>query len=152
MTLTSPRAGAVKSWRVRSSWRSLEAHGLPPSRSRFNPRQAQPAADRHACQKAEAPVINNSAALASCFGAAEDQDCTTGDTEERRMSSTKEAPISGHIEARIAKIQQMTLEEITAFTSTMMTEIITEKVTPREARAIDRAVRKRLQAIEQALR
>jgi hypothetical protein len=68
------------------------------------------------------------------------------------MSSRKVAPLSARTEARIAKIEQMTLEEITAFTSRMMTEIITEKVTPREARAIDRAVGKRLKAIEQELR
>ncbi|HEY6732592.1 MAG TPA: hypothetical protein VI256_02160 [Roseiarcus sp.] len=68
------------------------------------------------------------------------------------MSSRKVTPLSARTESRIAKIEQMTLEEITAFTSRMMTEIITEKVTPREARAIDRAVGKRLKAIEQALR
>jgi hypothetical protein len=68
------------------------------------------------------------------------------------MSSRKEAPISGRAESRITKIEQMTLQEIPAFTSTMMTEIITEKVTLREARAIDRAVGKRLKAIEQGLR
>ena len=52
---------------------------------------------------------------------------------------------------RIAKIEQM-IEEITALTSRMMTEIITEKVTPKEARAIDRAVGKRLKVIEQDLK
>ena len=46
----------------------------------------------------------------------------------------------------------MTIEEITALTSRMMTEIITEKVTPKEARAIDRAVGKRLKVIEQDLK
>jgi hypothetical protein len=34
----------------------------------------------------------------------------------------------------------------------MMTEIITGKVTPKEARAIDRAVGKRLKVIEQDLK
>jgi hypothetical protein len=57
--------------------------------------------------------------------------------------------VRGRDRARIAKIEHMTFEEITVFTSKMMIEIITVKVTPREARAIDRAVGKRAKAIEQ---
>jgi hypothetical protein len=68
------------------------------------------------------------------------------------MRSKKVAPLSAGTEARLAKIEQMTLEEVTAFTSRMMTEITTGKVTLSEARAIDRAVGKRLKAIEQELR
>jgi hypothetical protein len=68
------------------------------------------------------------------------------------MRSNKVAPLSVGIEERLAKLEQMTLEEITAFTSRMMTEIATGKVTLREARAIDRAIGKRLRTIEQALR
>jgi hypothetical protein len=68
------------------------------------------------------------------------------------MRSEKVAPLSAVTDPRIAKIEQMTLEEITAFTSRMMTEIITGKVTPKEARAIDRAVGKRLKVIEQDLK
>jgi hypothetical protein len=59
---------------------------------------------------------------------------------------------SANIEGLTAQIEQMTLEEISALTSKMTTEVITGKVTSREARAIDHAVGKRLMAIERDLR
>jgi hypothetical protein len=99
-----------------------------------------------------AVVFHNLGSAASCFGPAEDQYRTARDTEEQRMRSEKVAPLSAATDPRIAKIEQMTLEEITAFTSRMMSEIITEKVTPKEARVIDRAVGKRLKVIEQNLK
>jgi len=46
----------------------------------------------------------------------------------------------------------MTLDQIAAFQSRMLTEITTGRITPREASAIDRALGKRLNAIEQELR
>jgi hypothetical protein len=114
--------------------------------------EAQPAAASEPSPAASAVVFHNLGGAASCFGPAEDQYRTTRDTEEQRMRSEKVAPLSAVTDPRIAKIEQMTLEEITAFTSRMMTEIITGKVTPKEARAIDRAVGKRLKVIEQDLK
>ena len=56
------------------------------------------------------------------------------------------------LDARIAQIDQMTLEELAALSSGMATEVVTGKVMPREARTIDHAVGKRLKAIEEVLR
>ena len=56
------------------------------------------------------------------------------------------------VEARIAQIEQMTLDQITALQCRMLTEIAKERITPREAGAIDRALRKRLKTLEQELR
>jgi hypothetical protein len=68
------------------------------------------------------------------------------------MRNRKAAGVDADVEARIAQIEQMTLEELAAFQSRVMTEIITGKITPREGRTIDRAVGERLKAIEQELR
>jgi hypothetical protein len=114
--------------------------------------KAQPAAAGEPSPAASAVVFHNLGGAASCFGPAEDQYRTTWDTEKQRMRGEKVAPFSAVTDPRIAKIEQMTLEEITAFTSRMMTEIVTGKVTPKEARAIDRAVGKRLKVIEQDLK
>jgi len=46
----------------------------------------------------------------------------------------------------------MNLDEVQALTARMMSEIVKGDVTTREARAIDRAVGRRLKAIEQELR
>jgi hypothetical protein len=46
----------------------------------------------------------------------------------------------------------MTLEQIAVFQSRMLADITTGRIAPREASAIDRALRKRLKAIEQELR
>lgn len=64
------------------------------------------------------------------------------------MRNKKAAEANANIEGRIVQIEQMTLEEIAALTSRMMTEVVTGKVTSQEARQIDRAVGKRLMAIE----
>ena len=56
------------------------------------------------------------------------------------------------VEARIAQIEHMTLEDLVAFQCRMLTEFTKGKVTPRDARIIDRAVGNRLKAIENKLR
>ena len=55
-------------------------------------------------------------------------------------------------EARIAQIEQMTLDQIAVFQCRILTDITTGRISPREASAIDSALRKRLNAIEQELR
>ena len=56
------------------------------------------------------------------------------------------------VEERIAQIDQMTLDQIAVFQLRILTEITSGRISPREASAIDRALRKRLKAIEQELR
>ena len=56
------------------------------------------------------------------------------------------------VEARIAQIEQMTLDQIATFQGRMLSDMTTGRIAPREARAIDRALRKRLKMIEQGLR
>jgi hypothetical protein len=46
----------------------------------------------------------------------------------------------------------MTLDQIAVFQCRILTDITTGRISPREARAIDRALRNRLKAIEQELR
>ena len=67
------------------------------------------------------------------------------------MRNRKAAQSNADIEARIAQIEQMTLEQIAVFQSRMLTDITTGRIAPREASAIDRALRKRLKVIEQEL-
>ncbi|OAF16620.1 hypothetical protein AYJ54_37675 [Bradyrhizobium centrolobii] len=67
------------------------------------------------------------------------------------MRNRKAAEANADVEARIAQIEQMTLEQIATFQGRMLTDIGTGRIAPREARAIDRALRKRLKAIEQEL-
>jgi hypothetical protein len=64
----------------------------------------------------------------------------------------KAAGIDADVEARIVQIEQMTLDQIAAFQCRILTEITTGRIAPREASALDRALRKRLKAIEQELR
>ena len=71
---------------------------------------------------------------------------------EQIMRNRKAAEVDADVEARIAQIEQMTLEQIAVFQSRILTEITTGRIRPREASAIDRALRKRLNAIEQELR
>ena len=52
-------------------------------------------------------------------------------------------------EARIAQIEQMTLDQIAVFQCRILSEITTGRISPREASALDRALRNRLKAIEQ---
>ena len=68
------------------------------------------------------------------------------------MRSRKAAEVNADLEARIAQIEQMTLDQIAAFQCRILTEITTGRIAPREASALDRALRKRLKAIEQQLR
>ena len=71
---------------------------------------------------------------------------------EQAMRDRKVAGVDADIEARIAQIEQMTLDQITALQCRMLTEIAKERITPREAGALDRALRKRLKTLEQELR
>ena len=68
------------------------------------------------------------------------------------MRNRKAAGVDADVEARIAQIEQMTLEQIAVFQCRILTEITTGSIAAREASAIDRALRKRLKAIEQELR
>jgi hypothetical protein len=68
------------------------------------------------------------------------------------MRNRKAAEVNADVEARIAQIEQMTLDQIAVFQSRILTDITTGRISPREASAIDRALRKRLNAIEQELR
>lgn len=68
------------------------------------------------------------------------------------MRNRKAAEVNADVEARIAQIEQMTLDQIAVFQSRILTDITTGRISPREASAIDRALRKRLKAIEQELR
>jgi len=68
------------------------------------------------------------------------------------MRTKKAADANADVEARVAQIGQMTLEDLAAFQSRLMTEIIKGNVTPRQARTIDRSIGERLNAIENELR
>jgi hypothetical protein len=68
------------------------------------------------------------------------------------MRNRKAAEVNADVEARIAQIEQMTLDQIAVFQSRILTDITTGRISPREASAIDRALRNRLKAIEQELR
>ncbi len=67
------------------------------------------------------------------------------------MRDRRAAGLDADVKERIAQIEQMTLEQIAAFQRRILTEITTGRIAPREVSAIDRALRKRLKAIEQAL-
>jgi hypothetical protein len=68
------------------------------------------------------------------------------------MRNRKAAEVNADVEARIAQIEQMTLDQIGVFQCRILTEITKGRIAPREASALDRALRKRLKAIEQQLR
>ena len=68
------------------------------------------------------------------------------------MRNGKAAGLDAHVLERIAQIEQMTLDQIAAFQRRILTEISTRRIVPREASAIDNALRKRLKEIEQELR
>ena len=59
------------------------------------------------------------------------------------------AEVDADVEARIAQIEQMTLDQIAVFQCRILSEITKGRLSPREASAIDRALRNRLKAIEQ---
>ena len=71
---------------------------------------------------------------------------------EDGMRNRKVAEVSADVEARIAQIEQMTLDQIAVFQCRILTDITTGRISPREVSAIDRALRKRLKAIERELR
>ena len=68
------------------------------------------------------------------------------------MRSGKAAEAKADLEARIVQIEQMTLDQIATFQGRVLADIATGRIAPREASALDRALRKRLQVIEQQLR
>jgi hypothetical protein len=68
------------------------------------------------------------------------------------MRNGKAAGLDAHVLERLAQIEQMTLDQIAAFQRRIPTEISTRRIAPREASAIDNALRKRLKEIEQELR
>jgi len=68
------------------------------------------------------------------------------------MRNGKAAGLDADVLERIAQIEQMTLDQIAAFQRRILTEISTRRIVPREASAIDNALRKRLKEIEQELR
>ena len=65
------------------------------------------------------------------------------------MRNRRAAEVNADVEARIAQIEQMTLDQIAVFQCRILSEITTGRLSPREASAIDRALRNRLKAIEQ---
>ena len=65
------------------------------------------------------------------------------------MRNRRAAEVNADVEARIAQIEQMTLDQIAVFQCRILSEITTGRISPREASAIDRALRNRLKAIEQ---
>jgi len=68
------------------------------------------------------------------------------------MRSGKAAEAKADLEARIVQIEQMTLDQIATFQGRMPADIATGRIASREASALDRALRKRLQVIEQQMR
>jgi len=65
------------------------------------------------------------------------------------MRNRRAAEVNADVEARIAQIEQMTLDQIAVFQCRILSEITKGRLSPREASAIDRALRNRLKAIEQ---
>ena len=64
------------------------------------------------------------------------------------MRNRRAAEENADVEARIAQIEQMTLDQIAVFQCRILTDITTGRISPREASALDRALRNRLKAIE----
>jgi hypothetical protein len=96
------------------------------------------------------PIIGSAGV---CFGTAwvQDHDCDSP-REQRHMRSGKATEANADVETRIAQIEQMTLEQMATFQVRILADIATGRIAPREACALDRALRKRLQVIEQQLR
>ena len=63
-----------------------------------------------------------------------------------------EADADADVEARIAQIEQMTLEQIAVLQGRILADITKGRIAPKEASALNRALRKRLMVIEQELR
>jgi hypothetical protein len=64
------------------------------------------------------------------------------------MRNRRAAEVNADVEARIAQIEQMTVDQIAVFQCRILSEITTGRISPREASALDRALRNRLKAIE----
>jgi len=71
---------------------------------------------------------------------------------EKGMRNRRAAEVNADVEARIAQIEQMTLDQIAVFQCRILSDITTGRISPREVSAIDRALRNRLKAIEKQLR
>jgi hypothetical protein len=67
---------------------------------------------------------------------------------EKGMRNRRAAEVNADVEARIAHIEQMTLDQIAVFQCRILSEITTGRISPREASALDRALRNRLKAIK----
>jgi hypothetical protein len=67
---------------------------------------------------------------------------------EKGMRNRRAAEVNADVEARIAQIEQMTVDQIAVFQCRILSEITTGRISPREASALDRALRNRLKAIE----
>jgi hypothetical protein len=68
------------------------------------------------------------------------------------MLSKKAVDAGAGVDAWIAQISLMSLEELATFQSKTLAEITAGKVTPKQAGAIDRSIGERLNVIEQHLR
>ena len=79
-----------------------------------------------ACPSAETVVFHNPGCASVCFGAAgvqdQDRDSLGG---ARHMRNRKAAEVDADVEARIAQIEQMTLEQIATFQGRMLADIAT---------------------------
>jgi len=71
---------------------------------------------------------------------------------EKGMRNRRAAEENADVEARIAQIKQMTLDQIAVFKCRILSDITTGRISPREVSAIDRALRNRLKGIEKQLR
>jgi hypothetical protein len=87
-----------------------------------------------------------------CFVAAGGSGIKVMPPREKGMRNRRAAEENADVEARIAQIKQMTLDQIAVFQCRILTDITTGRISPREVSAIDRALRKRLKAIEKQLR
>jgi hypothetical protein len=67
------------------------------------------------------------------------------------MPAKKPASLRPGIEKRIAAVERMTLSQLESLTTRLMSEIVKEEITTKEARAIDRAVGRRIEVIENEL-
>jgi hypothetical protein len=67
------------------------------------------------------------------------------------MPAKKPASLRPEIKKRIAAVERMTLSQIESLTTRLMSEIVKEEITTKEARAIDRAVGRRIEVIENEL-
>jgi hypothetical protein len=99
-----------------------------------------------------AAVIHNRGAECLLFQRRRGPRFSVATIREQAMRNRKAAEVKADVEARKAQIEQMTLEQIGVFQRRILTEIANGGIEPREASALDRALRKRLKAIEQQLR